>query len=98
MAAADCGLSETEMHSQFPAGITDAISAYGAYADKNMITAFHGQDAQTSLPCLFIENPLPYLDLARTGQTSQGGCAPDIGYLARPQHAKLAASAFIQNS
>ena len=44
MAAADCGLSEPEMHSHFPAGITDAISAYGAYADKNMITAFHGQD------------------------------------------------------
>ena len=32
MAAADCGLSEVEMHSLFPAGIVDAIAAYGAYA------------------------------------------------------------------
>ena len=45
MAAADCGLSEAEMHSLFPAGVVDAISAYGAYADQNMIIAFHGQDA-----------------------------------------------------
>ena len=40
MAAADCGLSEAEMHGLFPAGIADAMAAYGAYADHNMIAAF----------------------------------------------------------
>ena len=45
MAAADCGLSEAELHSMFPAGIIDAIAAYGSYADQNMLSAFHGQYA-----------------------------------------------------
>ena len=31
MATTDCGLSEAEMHGLFPAGIVDAIAAYGAY-------------------------------------------------------------------
>ena len=92
MAAADCGLSEVEMHSLFPAGIVDAIAAYGAYADQNMITAFHGQDAADiavmpvhmkirSLILIRLEQAVPYKEVVR--QT--------LAVLARPQHAKLAA-------
>ena len=33
------------MRNPFPAGVVDAMAAYGAYADKNMVTAFHSQDA-----------------------------------------------------
>ena len=91
MAAADCGLSEVEMHSLFPAGIVDAIAAYGAYADQNMITAFHGQDAADiavmpvhmkirSLIMIRLEQAAPYKEVVRR----------TLAMLARPQHAKLA--------
>ena len=86
MAAADCGLSGAEMHSQFPAGITDAIYAYGAYADKNMITAFPGQDAADiaampvhmkirSLILIRLEQATPYKEVVRR----------TLAILARPQ-------------
>ena len=91
MAATDCGLSEAEMHSLFPAGIVDAIAAYGAYSDQNMITAFHSQDAADiavlpvhmkirSLILIRLEQAAPYKEVVR--QT--------LAVLARPQHAKLA--------
>ncbi len=91
MAAADCGLSEVEMHSLFPAGIVDAIAAYGAYADQNMITAFHGQDVADvaampvhmkirSLILFRLEQAAPYKEVVRR----------TLAVLARPQHAKLA--------
>ena len=91
MAAADCGLSEVEMHELFPAGIVDAMAAYGAYADKSMITAFYGQDAAViaemplhmkirSLIMIRLEQAAPYKEVVR--QT--------LAVLARPQHAKLA--------
>ena len=41
MAAADCGLSKAEIYNLFPGGVADAIVAYSAYADQNMITAFN---------------------------------------------------------
>ena len=91
MAATDCGLSEAEMHRLFPAGIVDAIAAYGAYADQNMITAFHGQDAADiavlpvhmkirSLILIRLEQASPYKEVVRR----------TLAVLARPQHAKLA--------
>ena len=40
MAAADCGVSEAELTTLFPAGIADAIVAYGAWADEKMKAAF----------------------------------------------------------
>lgn len=91
MAAADCGLSQAEMYSLFPAGITDAIAAYGAYADKNMISAFKGQDAADiaampthlkirSLILIRLEQAAPYKEVVRR----------TFAALARPQHANLA--------
>ena len=41
LAAAECGLDEAEIHNLFPAGVVDAIAEYGAYADRNMLAAFH---------------------------------------------------------
>ena len=91
MAAADCGLSEVEMQGLFPAGILDAIAAYGAYADQNMITAFHSRDATDivvmpvhmkirSLILIRLEQAAPYKEVVRR----------TLAVLARPQHAKLA--------
>ena len=91
MAAADCGLSEVEMHNLFPAGIFDAIAAYGSYADQNMITAFHAKDAADiavmpvhmkirSLILIRLEQAAPYKEVVRR----------TLAVLARPQHAKLA--------
>ena len=92
MAAADCKLSETEMHKLFPAGIADVIAAYGAYADKNMVTAFLGQstaDTATmpvhikirSLILIRLKQAIPHKEVVRR----------TLAVLARPQHAKLAA-------
>ena len=62
LAAAECGLSEEQMHSLFPAGIADVIAEYGGYADRNMITAT-ARMQQISLSCQFsYENPLSYSD------------------------------------
>ena len=91
MAAADCGLSEAEMHNLFPAGIVDAMAAYSHYADQKMITAFHGQDAADidvmpihikirSLILIRLEQAAPYKEVVRR----------TLAALARPQHAKLA--------
>ena len=71
MAADDCGLSEAEMHSLFPAGIPDAIAAYVTYADENMLTAFRGLDAEdiAAMPVhmkirsLILNRPLKYCPL-----------------------------------
>ena len=93
MAAADCGLSGAEMQSLFPAGIVDAIAEYSAYADKNMVTAFHGQRAAEiadmpvhkkirSLILIRLEQAVPYKEVVRR----------TLAFLAQPQHAKLALS------
>ena len=92
MAASDCGLSQAEMHSLFPAGVADAITAYGDYADQNMIAAFHGQDAAdiAAMPVhmkirllilIRLEQATPYKEVVRR----------TLAVLARPQHSKLAA-------
>ena len=91
LAAADCGLTEAEMHSLFPAGIVDAVAAYGAYADQNMIIAFHGQDAADiavmpvhmkirSLILIRLEQAAPYKEVVRR----------TLALLAQPKHARLA--------
>ena len=92
MAAADCGLTETEMHSQFPAGITDAIYAYGAYADKKMIMAFDGQDA-SDIAAMPVHMKIRSLILIRLEQAKNHKevVRRTLAILARPQHTKLAA-------
>ncbi len=91
MAAAECGLNEDEMHNLFPSGIPDAIAEYGAYADRNMITTFHGLGAADvavmpvhtkirSLILIRLEQAAPYKEVVRR----------TLAVLARPQHAKLA--------
>ena len=91
MAAADCGLSKAEMQNLFPAGIVDALAAYGAYADRNMLKAFNGQDEENiaampvhmkirSLILIRLEQAAPYKEVVRR----------TLAVLAQPQHAKLA--------
>ena len=70
MAGVDCGLSEAEMHNLLPAGIADAIAAYGAYADKNMITAFHGQGA-ANIAAMPVHMKIRSLILIRLEQAAQ---------------------------
>ena len=91
MAAADCGLSEVEIHRLFPAGITDAIAAYGAYADKNMITAFHAQRA-SDIAAMAVHMKIRSLVLIRLKQAAphREVVRQTLAVLARPQHAKLA--------
>ena len=91
MAAADCGLSEVEIHRLFPAGIADAIAAYGAYADKNMITAFHAQRA-SDIAAMAVHMKIRSLVLIRLKQTAphKEVVRRTLAVLARPQHAKLA--------
>ena len=92
MAAADCGLSEAEIHKLFPAGIADAIAAYGDYADKNMVTAFCGQDA-ADIAAMPVHMKIRSLILIRFEQASQYKevVRRTLAVLARPQHTKLAA-------
>ena len=91
MAAADCGLSKAEMHNLFPAGIVDAIAAYGSYADQNMITAFHGQDA-ADIAVMPVHMKIRSLILIRFEQAApcKEVVRRTLAALARPQHAKLA--------
>ena len=91
MAAADCELSKTEMHNLFPEGIADAIAAYSAYADKNMLTAFQGEGASdtATMPVHIKIRTLILIRLKQAACTKRL-CA-DIDRACRPQHAKLAA-------
>ena len=97
MAAADCGVSEAELTALFPAGIADAITAYGTYADDMMVSAFEErcQDDRVSMPVhvkirtlvlIRLEQAAPHKEVVR--QT--------LAALARPQHAKLAAKMLYQ--
>ena len=92
MAAADCGLSEADMHNLFPAGIVDAIAAYGAFSDQNMLAAFRDENAADiaampvhmkirSLILIRLEQAAPFKEVVRR----------TLAALARPNHAKLAA-------
>ena len=92
MAAADCGVSEAELTALSPAGVADAITAYGAYADEMMVSAFEEryQDDSLSMPVhikirtlilIRLEQAAPHKEVVRR----------TLAVLARPQHAKLAA-------
>lgn len=97
MAAADCDVSEAELTALFPAGVADAISAYGAYADERMVSAFEEryQDDSVSVPIhrkirtlilIRLEQAIPHKEVVRR----------TLVVLARPQHAKLAAKMLYQ--
>ena len=92
MAAADCGVSEAELTVLFPAGVADAITAYGAYADEMMVGAFEEryQDDSLSMPVhikirtlilIRLEQAAPHKEVVRR----------TLAALAHPQHAKLGA-------
>ena len=91
MAAADCGVSETELITLFPAGASDAIAAYGAHADQKMKEAFlacHEADLASmpvhlrirALILIRLEQADPHKEVVRR----------TLSTLARPQHANLA--------
>ena len=93
LAAADCGMADSDLAALFPAGVSDAIAAYGEYADAKMCAAFqdqHGADLAVmpvhikirSLILIRLEQAAPQKEVVRR----------TLAVLARPQHAKLAAS------
>ena len=92
MAAADCGVSEAELTTLFPAGIADAIAAYGAWADEKMKAAFLDRyEAELSVMSVHIK--IRTLILIRLEQAAphKEVVRRTMAVLARPQHAKLAA-------
>ena len=92
MAAADCGVSEAELTTLFPAGIADAIAAYGAWADEKMKAAFLDRyEAELSVMPVHIK--IRTLILIRLEQAAphKEVVRRTMAVLARPQHAKLAA-------
>lgn len=92
MAAEDCGVDETELATLFPAGVIDAIRAYGAHADGDMAAEFltrHG----ANLPCMPVHVKIRTMILIRLEQAASHKevVRRTLAALARPQHAKLAA-------
>ena len=92
MAAADCGLSEAELTMLFPAGIADAIAAYGAYADKMMAAEFERRhhDDSSSMPVHIKIRTLMLLRLKQAAPHKEV-VRRTLVVLARPRYAKLAA-------
>ena len=92
MAAADCNVNEAELTAQFPAGVIDAIAAYGAYADAMMVNAFEDsyKNEGLSMPVhikirtlilIRLEQAAPHKEVVRR----------TLAVLASPQHVTLAA-------
>ena len=92
MAAADCGVSEAELTTLFPAGIADAIAAYGAWADEKMKAAFLDR-YEAELSVMPVHRKIRTLILNRFEQAAphKEVVRRTMAVLARPQHAKLAA-------
>ena len=92
MAAADCGVSEAELTTLFPAGIADAIAAYGAWADEKMKAAFLDR-YEAELFVMPVHIKIRTLILIRLEQAAphKEVVRRTMAVLARPQHAKLAA-------
>ena len=92
LAAADCGVSETELITVFPAGVADAIAAYGAYADEKMKAAFLARH-EAELASMPVHIKIRTLILIRLEQAAphKEVVRRTLAVLARPQHAKLAA-------
>ena len=91
MAAAECGLNEAEMHNLFPAGVADAIAEYGAYADRNMVKAFHSQ-GDADIAAMPVHMKIRSLILIRLEQANRHKevVRRTLAVLARPEYAKLA--------
>ena len=91
-AAADCGLSDAELAELFPAGIADALEAYGAYADKMMAAEFERRhsDDSVSMPVHVIIRTLILIRLEQAAPHKEV-VRRTLAVLARPKHAKLAA-------
>ena len=91
MAAADCGVSEAELTTLFPAGIADAIAAYGAWADEKMKAAFLDR-FEAELSVMPVHKKIRTLILIRLKQAAphKEVVRRTMAVLARPQHAKLA--------
>ena len=91
MAAADCGVSEAELTTLFPAGIADAIAAYGAWADEKMKAAFLDR-YEAELFVMPVHIKIRTLILIRLEQAAphKEVVRRTMAVLARPQHAKLA--------
>ena len=92
MAAADCGVSEAELTTLFPAGIANAIAAYGAWADEKMKAAFLDR-FEAELSVMPVHVKIRSLILIRLEQASphKEVVRRTMAILARPRHAKLAA-------
>ena len=92
MAAADCGVSEAELTTLFPAGIADAIAAYGAWADEKMKAAFLDR-YEAELSVMPMHRKIRTLILNRFEQAAphKEVVRRTMAVLARPQHANLAA-------
>ena len=44
LAAAECGLTDTQWHHYFPGGLDEVVELYGARADDEMVSAYHALD------------------------------------------------------
>ena len=97
MAAADCGVSEAELAVLFPAGVADAIAAYGAHADEMMVSAFEEryQNDSMSMPVHVKIRTLILIRLEKAASHKEV-VRRTLAVLARPQHAKLAANMLYQ--
>ena len=95
MAAADCGLREADLAILFPAGIADAITAYGTWADEKMKAAFLARH-EAELASMPVHIKIRTLILIRLEQAAphREVVRRTLAVLARPQHAKLAAKLF----
>ena len=91
LAAAECGLDEAEIHNLFPAGVVDAIAEYGAYADRNMLAAFHDLGA-AEIAAMPVHTKIRTLILIRLEQAAlhKEVVRRTLAVSALPQHAKLA--------
>ena len=92
MAAADCGVSEAELNALFPAGVPDAIAAYGTFADQKMVAAFLDR-YKTDLAVMPVHLKIRALIVIRLEQAAphKEVVRRTLAVLARPPHAKLAA-------
>lgn len=92
MAAADCGVSEAELAGLFPASVSDAIAAYGDYADEMMVAAFQDRD-EAEMSTMPVHIRIRTLILLRLHQAAphKEVVRRTLAVLAKPQHARLAA-------
>ena len=88
LAAAECGLSDTQWHDYFPGGLDEVVELYGALADDKMVSAYHEMD-QVPAPTHLKVRTLILLRLHQARGHSET-VRRSLGFLARPQHAALA--------